>query len=257
MTGIKTVLRGRVSGERLFHAYIIAGSSEEGRIAAARYIAKTAVCVNRSKAPCSQCRHCIKADKNIHPDITVTGREKDAKELTVDAVRAVRSAASVMPNEAERSVYIIRDADTMNVPAQNAILKILEEPPSHAVFVLLASNPDRMLPTVRSRCETIILPPEDELVPSAEADEIIKCYKQGDSVGLLSGILALEKLGKNELMNALAGMRRGTVGLLRDGRMDTDRAERIIAALDNGEKYMAVNVSAGYIAGLLLSAFAE
>jgi DNA polymerase III delta prime subunit len=245
----------KINGNRLFHAYIIAGSDEEGRMAAARHLAKIAVCENRDNAPCGHCHHCMKADRNIHPDITLIEKEKDAKELTVDTVRDVRAAAVVLPNEAEKGVYIINDADTMNIPAQNAMLKILEEPPEYAVFILLASNPDRMLATVRSRCETILLPPKDEFQPSSEAEDVLRSYVRGDNVELLKDIMALEKLQKNELLNALIAIRRGIVSLLRDGKIDPDKGENIISAANNGEKYMTVNVSNGYIVGLLLAAF--
>ena len=79
------------------------------------------------------------------------------KEIMVDQVRALIEDSYILPNEAERKVYIIEDADKMNVNAQNAALKLLEEPPNGAVFILCAVNPKALLPTVRSRCAEINL----------------------------------------------------------------------------------------------------
>lgn len=149
-------------GTRLAHAYISASMNEEARNSLAVRLAAAMLCEDAGAAyrPCGKCRACRKALEGIHPDvITVTaaldsqGRKK--REITVDQVRAVAASAPVMPNEGRGKVYIIQDADTMNVQAQNALLKLLEEPPESASFILCASNPRQLLPTVRSRCELI------------------------------------------------------------------------------------------------------
>lgn len=250
-----SAVKSHIDSKRLFHSYIISGASEEGRLAAARYIAKTAVCADRDRAPCGHCAHCRKADRDVHPDITVIKKADGDKELTVDTMRAVRSAASVLPNEAEKSVYIICDADTMNTSAQNAMLKVFEEPPAYAVFILLAENSDRLISTVRSRCEIIMLPPEDSFEPSPEAQKVLESAAKGDEVMLTTDIMALEKLQKPEMLNAIVTLRRGGVRLVGEGRLSYEYGDRILTACDDCEKYMAVNVSNGYIIGRLLAAF--
>lgn len=149
-------------GTKLAHAYISASMNEEARNSLAVRLAAAMLCEDGAAAykPCGKCRACRKVLEGIHPDvITVTaaldsqGRKK--REITVDQVRSVAASAPVMPNEGNGKAYIIQDADTMNLQAQNALLKLLEEPPESASFILCAANPQQLLPTVRSRCELI------------------------------------------------------------------------------------------------------
>ena len=115
--------------------------------------------------PCGVCSGCRKAAAGIHPDIVRVG--EDGKDVNVAAVRALRSDAYILPNEAPRKVYQIENAGSMNASAQNAMLKLLEDGPAYAVFFLLAENGSALLPTVRSRCETLELAP----VSPAQAEE--------------------------------------------------------------------------------------
>ena len=101
----------------------------------------------------------------IHPDINVIG--DDGGDISVARVRALRSDAYIRPNEAGRKVYILENAHTMNASAQNAMLKLLEEGPPYAAFLLLTDNAAALLRTVRSRCETLTLSP----VTQAQAEE--------------------------------------------------------------------------------------
>ena len=142
---------------RLHHAYILSSADPAESRKLARAIAAAAVCRRGTDVPCGNCRACRKAAADIHPDIVTVTRLLDAKgrprrEIVVDQVRALSADAVVLPNESERKVYIIEDADTMNASAQNAALKLLEEPPAGVIFLLCAQNPSLLLPTVRSRC---------------------------------------------------------------------------------------------------------
>lgn len=249
-----TFLRQHIDARRLFHALIVTGADAEERMTAARYLAKAAVCERGGRTPCGVCRHCVKADKGIHPDITVVEREKDAKELTIDKLRAVRASSVVMPNEAEKSVYILSDADTMNAPAQNAMLKVFEEPPAHAVFLLVCENPERLLATVRSRCESVVLPPKDDFTVPPAAEELVALAARGDSAGIVRATAALEKLGRLELADVIAGLRVAAVRAYGAGALSDERFTAVAGAAETAEKYMAVNVSAGYIAGVLMAA---
>jgi DNA polymerase-3 subunit delta' len=110
------------------------------------------ICQGPGDKPCLRCAHCEKARRGIHPDIVLYDREDQTRTIYVDQIRALRDDAVIMPNEARRKVYIIRHAGSMNVSAQNALLKVLEEPPGGAAFILTAETPEQLLPTVRSRC---------------------------------------------------------------------------------------------------------
>lgn len=143
--------RALASG-RLPHALLLEGSGEETRSALALRIASALVCLNENEAPCFSCVACKKAEKGIHPDIVQTGGGDGAKSFHVDQIRELRADVFVIPNEANKKIYILENAHNMTAQAQNALLKILEEPPEYACFILLCQNKNLMLQTILSRC---------------------------------------------------------------------------------------------------------
>ena len=175
---------------RLSHAYLISAPDIRAALSCAGELAAAAVCTGEGKKPCGQCRACHKAAENIHPDVITLARLEDEKgrpkrEIGVDQIRQLAADACIMPNEAERKVYIIREAETMNVPAQNAALKLLEEPPLGALFLLCTTNASQLLPTVRSRCvELKLLPlPEPVLLGQLKAE-----FPQAQKEALLAAV---------------------------------------------------------------------
>lgn len=167
------------AGEALSHAYIIAAPSRDEREGLSRALAAAYLCSGEGERPCGSCRDCRKAAAGVHPDLITLRRGTDDKgrqkrELLVDQIRFLVSDAQVMPNEAARKVYIVEDADTMNTQAQNAFLKLLEEPPPSAAFILCAANPAMLLPTVRSRCA--VIKRNSDGAPDAEAHKLARQY---------------------------------------------------------------------------------
>ena len=171
------------SADELAHAYILVSPSPEERNSAAERLAAAALCSGRGELPCGLCRDCRKVREGIHPDLIRVSRLSDDKgkkkrEITIDQIRAVVADSVVLPNEAGRKVYLIEDADTMNVPAQNAALKLLEEPPGGVIFLLCAANAQTLLETVRSRCAELVCGAREEQGdPEAEklAAAFVKC----------------------------------------------------------------------------------
>ena len=161
---LKRQLSAQEAGRGLSHAYLISGSAGSGKRTLARLLAAAFVCSGSGAVPCGACPGCRKVLGGIHPDVIPIG--DDGKGITVAQSRQIRADAYVRPNEAPRKVYIIQNAQTMNASAQNALLKLLEEGPAYAAFLLLTDNPAALLPTVRSRCEGLALSP----VPRAEAE---------------------------------------------------------------------------------------
>lgn len=141
----------------LSHAYIISGPAGSGKRTLAGLLSAALVCTGGGEVPCFICSGCKKALGNIHPDVVHAGGEGD--ELNVARVRAIRNDAYIKPNEAPRKVYILEGAQNMNDPSQNALLKLLEEGPAYAAFLLLTDNAAALLSTVRSRCEVLTLSP--------------------------------------------------------------------------------------------------
>lgn len=155
---LKEQLQPRLSGG-LGHAYILSGPKGCGKHTLAAILSRALVCSGSGARPCGTCSDCKKASAGIHPDIITTGPAEQGKQITVDQVRQLRADAYIRPNEAERKVYVVEQADALNDNAQNAMLKLLEDGPAYAAFLLLTENAGSLLTTVRSRCEELSLTP--------------------------------------------------------------------------------------------------
>ena len=153
-------------------------------------------------------------------------------------------------------VFLIRDADAMNAPAQNAMLKIFEEPPAHAASVLLAENPQRLLETVRSRCETVNLTPAPTRAQSETDDAaraVIEALSRRDDLMLIRALLPVDKLNRETVPAFLESLRRQAVDAFAAGKLTEDTVERLSGTLDKADKMTVVNVSAVHIAAWMLS----
>ncbi len=181
--------------ETLSHAYLITGGSGESRAAYARRLAAAYLCEGEHP-PCGKCRHCRKLAVGAHPDFVEVGLPADKREIGVEQARTIRADAYVMPNEAARKVFLIDPADALNPAAQNALLKVLEEGPAYAAFLLAAEQPGRLLDTIRSRCEQINLPPEEEQPDPAllaRAEELAQLLLTGDELTAAEYLVGLEQ----------------------------------------------------------------
>lgn len=141
---------------RFPHALIIEGETGLGKATLARQLAAALVCRSESK-PCMKCSQCRKALEGFHPDIYTHIASGGANSFHVDTVRDIIRDVYMQPNEAEHKVYILGNADCMNASAQNAMLKVLEEPPGYVIFILTVTSKSRMLETVLSRSVTVSL----------------------------------------------------------------------------------------------------
>lgn len=138
----------------------------------ARFIANALVCTGDNK-PCSVCPDCVKAQGKGHPDIFETdGIKGKSKNFTVDAVREIRDDAFVIPNESDKKIYILKNGHNMNEQAQNAILKILEEPPSYVYFIIVTESKSTMLETVLSRVQVYSLLSDEGVITEKEATAV-------------------------------------------------------------------------------------
>ena len=157
---LKEQLAGQEERHGLSHAYILSGPPGSGRHTLARLLAAAMVCTAPpAERPCGRCAACRKVNEEIHPDVITLAGAGENKPISVDQVRALRADAYIRPNEGERKVYLLERAEEMNASAQNAMLKLLEEGPPYAAFLLLAENSSALLQTVRSRCEELALAP--------------------------------------------------------------------------------------------------
>ena len=150
---LKENLQATLAQGRTSHFYLISGPVGSGKKTLARLLAAALLCREGDK-PCLRCAACRKVMADTHPDfITVTDTEH--KNVAVKIVREVREDMFILPNEAAKKVYLF--PQELGVEGQNALLKVLEEPPAHTVAILLAENPEKILTTVRSRCTELAL----------------------------------------------------------------------------------------------------
>lgn len=145
-----------VKSGRLPHAVIIEGGTAAQRLEFGKKTAAALVC-SSFNSPCGTCPHCIKSAADSHPDVLFYTVEDKPKAFKVDLVREIRGKAHIIPNEADKKVFLLENAHTMGVESQNAILKILEEPPSFVSFIMLAASKSVFLPTVLSRATVFSL----------------------------------------------------------------------------------------------------
>ena len=193
---LKENLTGSLRRGHISHFYLICGPEGSGKHTLAKHLAAAILC-GRENAPCGVCPACRKVLGGNHPDfITVTDPEH--KNIAVKIVREIRDDVFIRPNEAEHKIYLF--AQDLGIEGQNALLKVLEEPPEYGVFMLLTDNPEKILPTVRSRCTelNLLALPADTLrralqqqFPDASADDLdAAMMRSGGFLGQAQEILA-------------------------------------------------------------------
>jgi DNA polymerase-3 subunit delta' len=154
---IVTLLARSIARESLPPSLIFAGPPGIGKRLTARAVSEALNCLTPTSAPdlemdaCGTCAACTRIARGVHPDVLVI-EPGDSGSIKIDQVRDLIDRAAYRPFEGQRRAVIIDDADALVAPAQNALLKTLEEPPSRSVFILVTSRPDVLLATVRSRC---------------------------------------------------------------------------------------------------------
>ena len=179
---LKENLRMSVNRGNISHFYLISGPAGSGKRTLARLLSSAILCQGEQK-PCLSCNACRKVLGQSHPDcITVT--DPDHKQVAVKIVRDARADMYIRPNEGSKKIYIF--PQELGVEGQNALLKILEEPPPYGVFILLSDNPEKLLPTVRSRCtELRLLALNEDILKKALREE----FPDADPESLDSAII--------------------------------------------------------------------
>ena len=263
----RTVRRAAEQG-RLSHAIVLSGDG--GLTDAARFIAAAHVCEGTDR-PCLRCRHCRKVLEGIHPDVSVI-RDTEHRELTVDAVRALRQDVYIRPNEAARKVYIIADSRQLNERDQNVLLKIVEEGPPYAAFIFCTDSPAALLETVRSRCVLLKCdaPAPDALPP--EAEQLCRAFARGKLLPVTTYLVSLEnrRMKREKLRDVLRGAwcaaaealllqmgkavpdpACGETAQALAGGLDRRRLYGLTALLEKYSGECVYNVGAGHVLGAL------
>lgn len=179
------------------HGVLVECANEQVGVEFARYIAACLVCRGDNK-PCHKCADCLKAEKDGHPDIFETDGiiKSKSKVFAVDSVREIRSNAFIVPNESDKKIYILKNAQNMNEQAQNALLKILEEPPTYVFFIIVTTSKSTMLETVMSRVQTYSILSDDIEISEKEemaVKSFISALLQVDELKLMDETAVFQK----------------------------------------------------------------
>jgi len=155
---------------RIGHAYLFVGPAGMGKRAAAGQLARLLNCERLDAGrPCGQCHACVLMTRNMHPEVLVI--TPSGATLKLEQVREAHQTLLLRPAVGRRRVGIFEHADRLTIPAANALLSVLEDPPAYAVLVLLAENGQAVLPTIRSRCHVLDFRPWPEGMLAARLEQ--------------------------------------------------------------------------------------
>lgn len=197
-------LKHDIKNGTLSHAYIIEGGEGCGKRTLAGLICRAISC-GAEDAPCMECIICDRISRAQVPDIVTVEAEHDRVFLGVDIIRKLREDAYFAPIELPKKIYVFPKADSMNPQAQNALLKILEEPPAHVMFLLLCENADELLVTIRSRAPTLRL----EALSDSTVEKYLKSTDAIPSDTDEASLHAVIKLSRGSIGKALALLSQG------------------------------------------------
>ncbi len=179
---MKNTLQSALDASRLSHAVILEGADDETRMKTAKLLAMYLLCKSDRKA-CGVCSSCLKIKNSSHPDLHILIKDEKSSMIKVDSVRDIKAKATVLPNDGDKSVFIINEAQHMNVQAQNALLKIFEEPSAYVSFILTCPSKASLLETIISRAtayslgeEISTVSDEKALAAKEAADELLRCF---------------------------------------------------------------------------------
>jgi DNA polymerase-3 subunit delta' len=157
--GLKARLSATMDRGGFSHCYILEGPQGSGKKTLSRILAAAMECEGTGAVPCGVCPACHKIFGGGHPDVITV--DSDTATVPIRVIREMQADAYIQPNEGKRKIYLLPRAQDMQLPAQNALLKLLEEPPSYCTFLLMTDNLEKLLPTVRSRAVVLTLSPLD------------------------------------------------------------------------------------------------
>jgi len=149
------LLRNLVERQRVPNGLLFWGPSGVGKCLTALAFAKALNCVEAAGDACGECIACRKIDHSNHPDVRILAPKDKSRLIKREEIDEVNEFASLRPFESKWRIFILLDAERMNITAQNHFLKTLEEPPGSSLFILISEHPRVLLPTIRSRCQSV------------------------------------------------------------------------------------------------------
>lgn len=185
----KYILKEIITKENILHSYMFFGNEGIGKKIFALEFAKMILCENQKNSLCEKCKSCIEFDSNNNPDFFFI--EPDGNSIKIDQIRNMQKGMLEKPIRSSKKVYIINNAETMTKEAQNCLLKTLEEPQEYVVIILIVSDENSMLSTIKSRCTKIFF--------EKISDENLKTYIK-------------EKIGDVHFEESMIKLSEGSIG---------------------------------------------
>ena len=179
-------LQNAIKQKKMSHAYLFCGPRGTGKTTVAKLLAKSVNCINVEQAPCNQCEQCLTIQNGTHPDVI----EIDAASNNgVDEIRDLIEKVKYAPLQGKYKVYIVDEVHMLSQGAFNALLKTLEEPPAHVIFILATTEPHKVLPTIISRCQRYDFVRVNRFDIQMRIEEVLKAEKieyEEEAVRLIS-----------------------------------------------------------------------
>ena len=208
---IKKSLGLAITQDRISNAYVFEGIEGVGKKLCAKIFSQALVCEGEDR-PCEKCPMCIQAQAKTLPDIIYLTKDKDKTQIGVDNVREqIIAEVFIKPRNAKRKIFIIEEGDILSTEAQNALLKVLEEPPSYVTFIICVTKKEKLLPTVLSRSQVVsFFPLPCEVVQSYLCEQL--------------------KINENDA-RIFARLSQGSIGVAKALATDGEKKERIDRAI--------------------------
>ena len=238
-------LSNAVELDRVAHAYLFAGPRGTGKTSMAKILAKSINCeLGPTVTPCLVCESC----RSIHDATAIDVIEMDAaSHRGIDDIREIRDRVALRPARGRKKVYIVDEAHMLTKEASNAVLKTLEEPPDHVVFVLCTTEMQAMLPTIRSRCQRFVF----KRPGLTEIGEVLRRVAAAESIEIDDGAV-------QQVAHAASGSFRDAVTILdqlstaSSGPIGADDVRALLGSADEASLFSALDlVAAGDAAGLI------
>jgi DNA polymerase-3 subunit delta' len=231
------IVRQALQHGRLHHAYLFVGAEGVGKRTIALGLAKALHCLAATGDFCGECANCARVQDRNHPDVRIIEPLAGKKEISIQQIRELEKELNFRSFSGKRKIAILDPAPLMNLAAQNALLKTLEEPPENSLLILIASNAGVLLPTLRSRCLRVSFGPlareliSDFLVSRQGLEAQTAEFLAAMSLGSLSAVVAIDpqKLlhRRGEWVRLVSSLGAG------DYRAAIDAAEGLAASKEN------------------------
>ena len=219
----KIILKDAVKNKKVLHSYMFFGTEGVGKKLFALDFAKMILCDSQNNAPCDKCKSCIEFNSNNNPDFFYI--KPNGNSVKIDQIRNMQKGILEKPIISSKKVYIINNAETMTKEAQNCLLKTLEEPQEYVVIILIVSNENSMLPTIKSRCTKIFF---DKI-----SDNDLKTYIK-------------EKIGDVHFEESMIKLSGGSIGKcieISNKREVLKKIQEIIYDIENMDKLQMINMN--------------